>query len=135
MRVKRGVLEQEAGSWLEVAELLLRSRQGTRLAKQAIYCAGYAIEFLLKALICRYQGVEELPSDYETHDLHRLAKCAGVLKEMEKDPAVKRLWHDLTGIWSPELRYTGQRFSKRDAEKFLGQVQVVFQWLKERKKP
>lgn len=45
MRAKRSVLEQDALKWLEVADLLLKSRQANRLANWVIYAAGYAIEF------------------------------------------------------------------------------------------
>jgi hypothetical protein len=67
------VLRADAEKWLEVADLILRSKKASRLAKWAIYCAGYAIEFELKARICDVLGVDELPADYETHDLNKLA--------------------------------------------------------------
>lgn len=73
-----------------------------------------------------------LPEGYETHDLQRLAEAAGILPDLQKNPELKIFWQRIARTWSTSLRYTGQRFKKSDAEKFVQQVRGVAQWLKER---
>ena len=128
VRVKRGVLGADAEKWLEVADLISHSKKGSRLAKWAIYCAGYAIEFALKARICDILDVDELPADYETHDLNKLAQSAGIYDALRREQKLN--WQSITGTWSTALRYTGKRFSTRDAEIFVARVREVLRWLK-----
>ncbi len=128
VRAKRSVLRADAEKWLEVADLVLRSKKGSRLAKWAIYCAGYAIEFALKAHICDVLDVDKLPVDYETHDLNKLAKSAGIYDALKREQPQN--WQSITGTWSTALRYTGERFSTRDAEIFIARVREVLRWLK-----
>jgi len=128
VRAKRSVLRADAEKWLEVADLILRSKKGSRLAKWAIYCAGYAIEFALKARICDVLGVDKLPADYETHDLNKLAQSAGIYDALKREQPQN--WQSITGTWSTALRYTGKRFSTPDAEIFIVRVREVLRWLK-----
>ncbi len=128
VRAKRSVLRADAEKWLEVADLILRSKKGSRLAKWAIYCAGYAIEFALKAHICDVLDVDKLPVDYETHDLNKLAQSAGIYDALKREQPQN--WQSIMGTWSTALRYTGKRFSTRDAEIFIARVREVLRWLK-----
>ncbi len=128
VKTKRGVLRVDAEKWLEVADLILRSKRASRLAKWAIYCAGYAIEFVLKARICDVLGVDELPADYETHDLNKLAQSAGIHAALIREQ--KRNWQAITGTWSTALRYTGKQHNSREAEIFVARVKEVLRWLK-----
>lgn len=71
----------------------------------ALYLGGYAVEALLKCLICRTLNLQELPVIFHVHDLNALLFFSGRYQEMEADAAVFDSFQRIRGIWDEKRRY------------------------------
>jgi len=102
----------------------------------AVYLCGYAVEFALKARICRLLGVDEYPppvtglnsnrikSAYTIHNVDQLLLLAGLKHKLDPtdNPEVWGNW-SLASPWNPENRYNPKgTISQRQAEEMLEAV-------------
>jgi HEPN domain-containing protein len=108
----------------------------------AVYLAGYALEYLLKARICDLLDIEDLFDDdfaepsvarlFKTHDIQKLLLLAGLQKKLDtaiiEDALLAKHWAVLTDgngqfIWNEQLRYaiTGST-TQKDAEEFVNAI-------------
>ena len=77
----------------------------------AVYLSGYAIEFVLKARICRHLGWEVFRDDLvtmKTHDLNVLLSFTGL--ENERESFITE-WSSVSE-WRPEMRYAIMNFTE-----------------------
>lgn len=96
--------------WLRVADSRLTEFQVLRTATPpcyaaALYLGGYAVEALLKCLICRTLGHPELPVIYHVHDLDALLFYSGRYYEMQADAGVWDSFQQIAQIWNEKQRY------------------------------
>lgn len=102
----------------------------------ATYLCGYAVEFALKARICRLLGVSEYPppisgpgsgrikSAYTVHDFDQLLLLSGLQPKLDptQNPSVWQNWSIATP-WNPENRYNPKgTISQVQAEEMLEAV-------------
>lgn len=102
----------------------------------AAYLCGYAVEFALKARICRLLGVNEYPppvtgstsnrikSAYTIHNFDQLLLLAGLKHKLDptRNPDVWKNWSSATP-WNPENRYSPKgTISRVQAEEMLEAV-------------
>ena len=77
----------------------------------AFYLAGYAVEFGIKAILCRGIRAQEMPDpdikDYFVHDLKKLLKYAGLTDEIQGLGLLASSWNLLITKWSEATRYSG----------------------------
>ena len=107
----------------------------------SMYNAGYAIEFLLKALTCKYHGTTIYPSEnkgYKTHNIEDLIDICNLrsclLLKLTNSIVFQAYW-SLATSWSPEMRY---RFSginnKNECDDFIKALtdseEGIITWLK-----
>jgi len=71
----------------------------------ATYLAGYAVECLLKAAICKTLDWDHLLGTFQTHDLEGLLLYSGLDRRLRENPNVLESFTRLKRHWSPELRY------------------------------
>jgi hypothetical protein len=80
---------------------------------------GYAVEFALKARICKFLGWDEFREDYrdlKTHNLEVLFNFTGLGGAMESFAGHWSIVID----WKPEMRYhAGRIVTKREAEEMI----------------
>jgi hypothetical protein len=83
----------------------------SRLYDGCVYLAGYAVEFALKARICRLLRVEEYPAgdlgrSFKVHSLEQLKVLAGLSGEIDvkKNRELFDNWSKAVE-WDPEQRY------------------------------
>jgi HEPN domain-containing protein len=107
----------------------------------AIYLGGYAVELLLKAMVCKTLGIDdffafnlparkELYKPYKVHDYEELLILSGLYKEFaaaQSDVTFKRHW-SVVRIWNEGARYlTGK--TEKDAKDFLTSIQEFSTWI------
>ena len=107
----------------ELAKLRLKEAEtlfDAELYDGAVYLCGYAVEFALKAKICKLLDVDEYPSSgklktaYAVHDLSQLLLLSGLKNKMNTgDIKLRTNWFLITPdtsspnqkmIWTPEIR-------------------------------
>lgn len=108
----------------------------------AYYLAGYAVELLLKAKVCKTLGIDNFfeesslkrlkhPQTFKNHDLGQLLVLSGLYPDFEKkikEPTFKAFWSDVIE-WSEETRYlTGK--SLKEGQDFLTSVKEITTWIK-----
>lgn len=71
----------------------------------AMYLAGYSVECLLKAAICRALDWDWLLGTFKTHDLEGLLLYSGLDRKLRADPQVLRSFSRLKSQWPGNLRY------------------------------
>ena len=117
---------------LEEAKILLQQgRYGG-----SIYLGGYAVEILLKCVICTLLKEDQLPKIYAEHDLEALLIAAGLRTEL-KNPSLKATfarWVEVCSRWDVENRYKpSSEISAAEAKKFIENIiqpnEGVEQWL------
>jgi hypothetical protein len=118
-----GALEADlASAWqdrLTDAQALLHANRNAA----AIASGLYAVEILLKALVCKTLDLQQLPSAFEFHDLRGLATVAGLRREID-DPLFKASqvgvnWSDILNEsltlnnlrYQPDANWTSQKAS------------------------
>lgn len=116
-------LEKAWKARLRDAEALLAAGRSA-----AAMAAGYyAVEILLKALICKRLDVDSLPRAFEIHDLESLLVLAGLSRKMKEKGSAKlqKNWESLSelGLFLNELRYSSdERWAAVDVGEFLDQL-------------
>ena len=109
----------------------------------AVYLAGYAVECLLKAAICRVLGWEQLRSTFAVHDLEGLLLHSGLQRRIEEpdNETVFRNFKRISEVWivvgTQSIRYTDPAsITQRGAREFLDQIMDpttgVATWLRTR---
>ena len=130
--IDRHLLERLVAARLREAEVLFAER----LFSSAVYLSGYAVEFQLKATICKTLGLDRLPETFKTHDLELLLLHSGLHAKLNSDAEVGRSFKSICGLWKREmdLRYGDpEKVHERDASLFLkwvdGAEAGVVPWL------
>lgn len=126
--------------YLSDAELLYQSER----YDSAYYLAGYSVECLLKAIICKNIQPNEFPpkntnSTHYIHSIEHLVKTAGLDKELEfdRDRSDKlKNSYLLLKDWDPaELRYNSGPIQRTQIEDFLEAIkdqEGFVSWLSKR---
>jgi hypothetical protein len=107
----------------------------------AYYLGGYAVELLLKAMVCKTLKIDdffafnlpkkELYRPYKVHDYEDLIILSGLYSEFnatQSDVTFKEHW-SLIRNWNEGARYlTGK--SSTDVEDFLTSIHEIVKWIK-----
>jgi HEPN domain-containing protein len=109
----------------------------------AYYMAGYTIELLLKAKICKNLGIEDFfdekngiikkikfPQTFKSHDYEQLLVLSGVYKELDiafADVNFKVKWSSVCA-WSEESRYSTGK-TPEDVQDFLTSIKEIVEWI------
>jgi len=99
----------------------------------AVYLAGYVIECLLKAVICEYLRVKQLPNQYTVHNLESLLAACGLKDTLRASPMLAK-YFDVILEWTVTMRYRGSIVRADDARKFMEAVTEVRLWLLSKRK-
>jgi hypothetical protein len=108
----------------------------------AYYLGGYAVELLLKAMVCKTLKIDdffafnlpakkELYKPYKVHDYDDLLILSGLYSEFnaaQSDVVFKGHWSVIRN-WDERARYLTGRSSK-DVGNFLTSIQEIVQWIK-----
>lgn len=107
----------------------------------AYYLAGYSVELLLKARVCKTLGIDdffefkkakkELYKPYKVHDFQELIILSGIYPELIKaqsDIAFKANW-SMVCEWGEECRYlTGK--AEKEVNEFVTSINEITKWIK-----
>jgi HEPN domain-containing protein len=110
----------------------------------AYYLAGYAVELMLKASVCKTLGIDDfftfkgtarkdLYKPYKVHNFQELLILSGIFKEVEAaqaDTEFKAHW-SLVCQWSEESRYLTDK-NEKDVNDFVTSVKVICEWIKKK---
>jgi HEPN domain-containing protein len=109
----------------------------------AYYLAGYAVECGLKACIAKLTDRHEFPPkpklihDYDSHEIEKLVKTAGLTTQRDADAATDRELQANWGVvkdWTEESRY--ERKSESQARELIAAItdaaHGVLPWIKQR---
>jgi hypothetical protein len=99
----RDVLLRVADSRLAEFQVLRAATPPCNAA--ALYLGGYAVEALLKCLICRTLNLPELPVLFHVHDLDVLLFYSGRYDEMRADAPVWKSFVGIQALWDEKCRY------------------------------
>lgn len=95
----------------------------------AAYLCGYAVEFALKARICITLDVDPYPDkerDFKVHELEKLLLLSGRRKFILDNDARSKVWREVAGRWTPEMRYQASNsFTRNDAEILINAVSAL----------
>ena len=92
---------------LDIADLRWREGEVLKtsgLPQGAVYLAGYAIECLLKAVICKTLDLDRLPATFKSHDLELLLLHSGLERRLRADAAVDENFNKVISLWQVEGR-------------------------------
>jgi HEPN domain-containing protein len=124
-------LEQAWQDRLQDAEVLLQ--QGRTAS--AIADSVYAVEILLKVLICKKLDLDSLPRAFEIHDLSDLLLLAGLSKQI-KDPSLRKtkvIWDEVVAVAKEinDMRYRPSgNWNRRSAAKTVNRIRSrIVPWL------
>lgn len=125
--VRAELLDRLSGARVKEAALL--AKQGFHAT--AIYLGGYAVECLLKAMICRRLDQEALPVMFHSHDLEALLFFSGLTRRMEANKPVHRSFAKVKDMWKLD---TDQSIRYRDPAS-VGEKdwRLFFRWLNHEK--
>jgi HEPN domain-containing protein len=134
-------IKKLAISKLEDAQCLLDNNR----FDSAFYLAGYSVELLLKAKVCKNLGIEDFfdfadqnsrkikPEAYKpfkVHEYQQLIVLSGMYGDFEvqlKNAAFKGHW-SVIGKWSEDCRYlTGK--TETETKEFVTSIREVTQWI------
>ena len=106
----------------------------------AVYLGGYALECLLKVVICRRLELERLLTTFHSHDLEALLHHCGLMRRMEREPGVRESFVKASGVWKVEsgadsVRYQApEGFGEDDWQAFSAWLnhedRGVMRWLR-----
>ena len=127
----------------ELAKLRLKEAEtlfDAGLYDGAVYVSGYAIEFALKARICKLLDTNEYPSSgrlksaYAVHDFEQLLFLSGLQKKISLAHVDLHTNWSLLIPWSPEMRYKPEgTISQNKATEILNAVRDkpngVLKWI------
>jgi hypothetical protein len=134
-------IQEAAWSKLEDAECLF---EGGRY-DAAFYLAGYTIELLLKALICKNLGIEdffnfedserkylsrEAYRPFKVHDYEQLITLSGYYASFKIEKQNEDFLHhwSLVNPWSENYRYLSGK-KREDVKKFLTSIRIIGEWI------
>jgi hypothetical protein len=130
-----------ADSKLVDAECLLNNKR----YDSAFYLAGYVVELLLKAKVCKNLGIEdffdfgttnqkklknEAYKPFKVHDYEQLIVLSGLYPEFEiglKDANFKANW-SIVSKWSEDCRYLTGR-TGTEVEEFVTSIREISKWI------
>lgn len=127
---RKTVLIQIANDRLRDANVLLRQKR----YNGAVYLGGYVIECLLKAAICVHLNRDNLPVNYQTHDLAELMNHSGLFSLLQANQTLRRSF-SMVKSWNVGIRYRGRRFKPVETQQFIAAVKEVRQWILRRISP
>jgi hypothetical protein len=133
-------IQKLAWAKLKEAECLLEKNHWDG----AYYTAGYTIELMLKARICKTFGIEnfydensgilkqlKFPQTFKSHDFEQLLLLSGVYTGLKKvilsDLGLQAQWSSVCE-WSEEVRYSYGK-TLQEVEKFLVSVLGIALWI------
>lgn len=99
----------------------------------AIYLCGYSLECELKYRVCasRRQGrMVEREAKNLGHDLFRILAAAGLVQTLSRERDLFSAFHDINGMWSTEMRYSGRVGSSGESQRFLRDSRALISWLR-----
>jgi len=102
----------------------------------AIYLCGYALECQLKYCFCLARGMahmEEGEARRLGHRLPELLDAAGWARLLSGNRKLRELhvaFHDINRRWSTEIRYSAERSSRKESERFLKDWRALLLWLR-----
>ncbi len=138
-------IEVLAYAKLDDAELLLANNR----LDNAYYLAGYAVELLLKARVCKTLGISDffdfenpartklknesvITRPYKVHDYEQLIILSGIYVEFQKELMINNLFSEKWSTisqWNENARYlTGKTFD--EVKDFLTSAKEVMLWIK-----
>jgi hypothetical protein len=124
----RGTLFQAAAIFrLRDADALLENKRYSG----AVYLAGYAVECILKWAVTSRRKLIYLPEELETHNWDMLLAGAGLNRSLQGDPELAGVFAGLADRWGPELRYSSEFRSAREAETVCQQMAELYNWVRE----
>lgn len=130
------VLRRRGGTrgtlFLQVARLRLDDATALILAARyngAMYIIGYSIECALKWAIAIRRGAIHLPAELEHHHWDVLLSSSGLRNALDANPVLSAIYSTLADRWHPNIRYTAQSYSRRQAERIRDQYKEVFNWI------
>jgi len=108
----------------------------------AYYLAGYSVELLLKARVCKTLGVDdffefkkiskkELYKPYKVHNFSELLLLSGIYTDFEnelKDVTFKGIW-SVINTWTEDERYTIGK-PEADTKHFVTSIKQFSAWIK-----
>jgi HEPN domain-containing protein len=137
----RGIADIKQLAWqkLHDAEMLLQSGR----PDSAYYVAGYTVELLLKARICKTLKIDnffhfdesstkllskEAYRPFRVHDFSQLMVLSGIYSDFKREePELKDHW-SVVQKWKEDARYlTGK--SEKEVEGFLTSVKAIATWI------
>jgi len=134
-------IEVLAESKLEDAKCLLANGR----YDGAYYLAGYVIELLLKASVCKTLGIDdfftfdsnkakqEIYKPYKAHDYKQLLLFSGLYRDFENESntaSFKFHW-SVVILWDENSRYlTGK--NQKEVESFISSVSEIAEWIKKK---
>lgn len=135
--IKGEQLKELAQHRLDEAQLLYKHgyHQG------AYYLAGYAVEFTLKALICKRLGIEvfvggsglgEVTKALHTHHLPTLLVFTGLFSKLQDEKINnENLFKDWSKVseWNEQRRYEPLECSQQTVINFINATERVMQWI------
>jgi HEPN domain-containing protein len=143
MQTQSGI-EALAYSKLEDAEYLLEDKR----FDNAYYLAGYAVELLLKARVCKTLGIPDffdfdntartrlksesvITKPYRVHDFEQLIILSGIYPEFQKEIVTNKTFRDQWSFiskWNENARYLIGK-NPEDAKDFLTSIKEVMRWI------
>ncbi len=99
----------------------------------AIYLCGYALECELKYCVCAARGIarmEESEAKRLGHVLPELLDAAGMAKLLSGNRDLLVAFQAINSRWSTEIRYSAERSSRTESERFLRDSRVLLLWLR-----
>ena len=141
---------QDAAELIEYPTLEpYRSDAAIRHLRGAMYLAGYAIEFRLKAYILQGLNVKTLEeairvapgskketlqrlNSAEGHNLNLLVSLTDLGRQIAADPSTKKAWN-ICKTWKSTWRYDPTYADLEQAKKFFESVSYFYFWLERQK--
>lgn len=136
----RADIERMADIKLEEAICLLANK----FWDAAYYLAGYSVELLLKARICKLLEMDDfftfrnytskdLYKPFKVHDYDQLAILGGIYPEIystKEDSDLAMHW-SVIWDWDENSRYFIEK-SEAEANKFINSIKEISKWIKEK---
>lgn len=121
---------------LDEAKLL----RANNFLQGAYYIAGYAVEFSLKALVCKRLGIEvfegmsgmqDVSKALQTHNLGTLIVFAGLHQSLSVKKAEQVFLTDWSRVseWSEQRRYEPLTCNPLTVQNFINSTERVMAWI------
>ena len=100
----------------------------------AYHIGGYALELLLKRIICKTLDLDRLPVVFHIHNLEALLFFSGLKRQLDADAALKVEFNEASSQWSERSRYAVPgTITPADCDKmdrWLNGAGNVYEWLR-----